>query len=149
VIVRGSGSWTERIVAVYVSGMTVVKLLAFLAIVVFSGAASVYLGLWTARKQGTIPPDGSGIGHLRAALRRQRQRRRELLTLRERIFAWTMLSLSVGLAPAGVIILLSASSGLRPVGIALLVLGLFVMATPISPILQARVRRRRRESKSQ
>lgn len=124
----------------------VVKVVVFLAIMVFALGASVWLGLWIARKQGSIPRDGSGIGHLRAALRRQRQRRRELLTRRERIFAWTMLLLSITLAPAGVIILLSGDSSLRPVGIAMLVLALVVMTVPISPILQARVRRRQRTS---
>ena len=59
--------------------------------------------------------------------------------------AWTMVFLSAALAPAGLIILLTAGSGLRPVGIALLVLALVVMAVPISPILQARVRRRQRD----
>jgi hypothetical protein len=126
--------------------VTVVKVAAFLAVMTFLLGAGVWLGLWTARKQGTIPRDGSGIGHLRAGLRRSRRARRELLTRRERVSAWTMLFLSVVLAPAGVIVLLSGGSSLRFVGIVLLVLALIVMAVPISPILQARVRRRQRAS---
>jgi hypothetical protein len=128
--------------------VTVVKLVAFVAFVVFSLGASLWLGLWMSRKQGYIPPAESGMRYVRAALRRQRQRRRALLTRRERILAWTMVFLSVGLAPAGVIILLSGGASLRSVGIALLVLALVVMAVPISPILQARVRRRQRASSS-
>jgi hypothetical protein len=128
--------------------VTVVNVVAFLAVVVSLFAVGVWLGLWTARKQGTIPRDGSGIGHLRAALRRSRRARRALLTRAERVAAWTMLFLSLALAPAGVIILLSGGSGLRVVGIALLVLALVVTAVPISPILQARVRRRQRAGRS-
>ncbi len=128
--------------------VTIVKFVAFLAFVVFSLGASLWLGLWMSRKQGYIPPGEPGMRYVRAALRRQRQRRRALLTRRERIFAWTMVFLSVGLAPAGVIILLSGGASLRSVGIALLVLALVVMAVPISPILQARVRRRQRASSS-
>jgi hypothetical protein len=128
--------------------VTVVKLVAFLAVVVFSVGVGGWLGLWAARKQGRIPQGESGIGHLRAGMRRRRRARRELLTLGERVVAWTMVFLSAVLAPAGVIILLLGGSGPRSVGIALLVLALFVMAVPISPILQARVRRRQRASRS-
>jgi hypothetical protein len=125
----------------------VVKLLAFVAVMGFALGVGGWLALWDARKRGTIPPDGSGIGHVRAGMRRSRRARRELMTLGERIVAWTMLFLGSTLAPAGVIILLTAGSSLRPVGIALLVLALVVMAVPTSPILQARVRRRRRASR--
>jgi hypothetical protein len=125
--------------------VTIVKLVAFLAIVGFSVGLGVWLALWDARKRGTIPRGGSAIGHVRAGIRRRRRARRELLTLTERIVVWTMVLLSAALAPAGLIILLTAGSGLRPVGIALLVLALVVMAVPISPILQARVRRRQRD----
>jgi hypothetical protein len=125
--------------------VTIVKLVAFLAIVGFSVGLGVWLALWDARKRGTIPRGGSAIGHVRAGIRRRRRARRELLTLTERIVVWTMVLLSAALAPAGLIILLTAGSGLRPVEIALLVLALVVMAVPISPILQARVRRRQRD----
>jgi len=124
---------------------TIVKLIAFLAIMVFGVGASVWLGLWMSRKQGHIPQGESGIRHLRAGMRRRRRGRRELLTLGERVVVWMMLFLSVVLAPAGVIILLSGDSSLRFVGIAMLVLALVVAAVPISPILQARVRRRQRD----
>ena len=76
----------------------------------------------------------------------QRRRRRELLTRGERAFAWAMVGLGVLLVPAGVLILLTGDSGLRALGIAFLILALVVAATPISPILQARVRRRQRDS---
>lgn len=128
--------------------VTVVKVVAFLAIVGFSLGLGVWLALWDARKRGTIPRGGSAIGHVRAGMRRRRRVRRELLTLGERIVAWTMVFLSAVLVPAGVIILLTAGSSLRPLGIALLVLALVVMAVPISPILQARVRRRQQTSSS-
>lgn len=128
--------------------VTVVKLGAFLAVVVFSVGVGAWFGLRTARKQGSIPQGESVIGHLRAGMRRRRRARRELLTLGERVVAWTMVFLGAVLAPAGVIILLSGGSSLRAVGIALLVLALVVMAVPISPILQALVRRRQRASRS-
>jgi hypothetical protein len=128
--------------------VTAVKLVAFLAVVVLSVGVGTWLGLWTARKQGSIPQGESGISYLRAGLRRSRKARRELLTPGERVAAWTMVFLSVVLAPAGVIILLSGGSSLRLVGIALLVLALVVMAVPISPVLRARVRRRQRASSS-
>ncbi len=128
--------------------VTIVKVLAFVAIMVLALGVGGWLALWDARKRGTIPRDGSAIRHVRAGMRRRRRVRRELLTRGERMVAWTMVLLSAILAPAGVIILLSASSGLRSVGIALLVLALVVMAVPISPILQARVRRRQRASRS-
>jgi len=132
----------EMVVAV-----TVVKVLAFLAIVGFSLGLGGWLALWDARKRGTIPRGEPVIGYLRAGMRRRRRQRRELLTRGERVVAWTMVFLSAVLVPAGLIILLSGGSGLRPVGIALLVLALVVAAAPISPILQARVRRRQRASR--
>jgi hypothetical protein len=128
--------------------VTIVKLVAFLAIVGFSVGLGVWLALWDARKRGRIPRGEPAIGYLRAGMRRRRRARRELLTLGERMVAWMMVFLSAVLAPAGVIILLSAGSSLRPVGIALLVLALIVMAVPISPILQARVRRRQQASRA-
>jgi len=128
--------------------VTVVKLVAFLAVMVFAIGLGVWLALWDARKRGTIPRGEPAIGYLRVGMRRRRKVRRELLSIGERIVAWTMVLLSAVLVPAGVIILLSGGSSLRPVGIALLVLALVVMAIPISPILQARVRRRQRASRS-
>ena len=94
---------------------TIVKLVAFLAIMVFALGVGGWLALWDARKRGTIR-DGSAIRHLRAGMRRRRRVRRELLTRGERVVAWTMVLLSTLLAPAGVIILLSADSSLRTVG---------------------------------
>jgi len=127
--------------------VTVVKVLAFFAIVGFSGGIGAWLATRMARKQGQIPQGEPTIGYLRARLRRSRQARRELLTRGERIFAWTMVFLSVVFAPAAVIILLSGDSSLRFMGIAMLVLALVVAAVPISPILQARVRRRQQASR--
>jgi len=46
------------------------------------------------------------------------------------------------LAPVGVVLLIVGSGVAHGVGIALLVVGLFAMAVPISPLLRARVRRR-------
>jgi hypothetical protein len=130
--------------------VTAVNVVACLAIIAFSVGAGAWLALWDMRKRGRIPQGESAIGHIRAGLRRNRRARRELLTGWERAVAWTMLLLSVALPPAGVIILLSAGgSSLRVVGIAMLVLALVVMAVPISPILQARVRRRQQASGGQ
>jgi cytochrome b subunit of formate dehydrogenase len=127
--------------------VTVVKVVAFFAIVGFSGGIGVWLATRMARKQGQIPQGESAMGYLRARLRRSRQARRELLTCGERIVAWTMVFLSVVFAPAGVIILLWGDSSLRFAGIAMLVLALVVTAVPISPILQVRVRRRQQASR--
>jgi hypothetical protein len=128
--------------------VTVVKLAAFIVIVGFSGGIGVWLAMRMARKQGQIPQGEPAIGYLRARLRRSRKARRELLTRGERIVAWSLALMSIVLAPAGVIILLSGDSSLRVVGITMLVLALFVAAVPISPVLQARVRRRQRASRS-
>jgi ABC-type transporter Mla maintaining outer membrane lipid asymmetry permease subunit MlaE len=122
--------------------VTIVKVVAFLAIVTAALGLGAWLGVQTVRKQGNIPEGTSAIGHLRAGMRRRRRARRELLTLGERIFAGTMVILSGVAVPTGVIALLLGDSSLHPVGIALLVLGLVVMAVPTAPILQARVRRR-------
>lgn len=98
------------------------------------------------RKRGVISEEGSAIGQLRAAMRRRRRVRRELLTPGERVFAWTMAVFGVVAVPAGIVILLSGESGLRVVGIVLLLVALVVMAVPASPILRARVRRRQRST---
>lgn len=66
----------------------------------------------------------------------------------ERIVAWTTVLMGVVLVPTGVITLISGDSGLHFVGIAMLVLALVVAAVPISPILQALVRRRQQTSGS-
>ena len=126
--------------------VTVVKVLGFLVIVGFSLGLGAWFAMQMARRQGTIPQDGLAIGHLRAGIRRNRRRRRELLTFGERIVAWTITLLPTILVPAGVIILISGNSSLRYLGIAMLLLALVVAAVPISPILQARVRRRQRGS---
>jgi hypothetical protein len=128
--------------------VTVAKLAAFIVIVGLSGAIGVWLALRMTRKHGQVPASEPAIGYLRAGLRRSRETRRELLTRGERIVAWSLTLMSMVLAPAGVVILLSGDSSLRVVGITMLVLALFVMAVPISPILQARVRRRQRASRS-
>jgi hypothetical protein len=127
---------------------TIVKLVAFLAIVGFSVGIGVWLAIRMARKQSQIPQGEPAIAYLRARLRRSRRTRRELLTRGERILAWTMTLLPTVLVPAGVIILLSGDSSLRFAGITMLVLALVVAAVPISPILQARVRRRQRMDRS-
>ncbi len=98
------------------------------------------------RYRRSISDEGSAIGQLRAGMRRRRRVRRELLTLGERVFAWTMTLFGVIAVPAGIIILLLSDSGLRVVGIVLLLVALVVMAVPASPILRARVRRRQRST---
>lgn len=128
--------------------VTAVKVVAFVVVMVFSSAVGLWLGVWQARKRGVISEEGSAIGQLRAAMRRRRRVRRELLTLGERVFAWTMALFGVLAVLAGIVILLSGDSGLRVVGIVLLLVALVVMAVPISPILQARVRRRQQSTRS-
>lgn len=127
--------------------VTVVKVAACGAAIAFALAVGAWFGVWWGRKQGSIPEGVSVIAHLRVATRRSRQARRELLTLGERMWLWTMLFLAVVALPAGLIVLLSGDSSLRLIGIALLILALVVMAVPVSPILQARVRRRQRANK--
>ncbi len=131
-----------------VAAVTVVKLVAFVLIMAFLVAVGLWLGLWAAYRPSHILDDEPLIGHLRAGLRSRRQARRKLLTLKELTVAWAKVLLSVVLIPAGVIVLLAGGSGLHGLGIVLLVLGLVVMAIPISPILQTRVRRRQRASGS-
>lgn len=127
-----------------VASISLASIGAFIAVVLVATGIGVSLGIRASRKLGHIPQGESGLRHLRTVLRRNRQRRREVLTRGERIVAGTVVLTSSLLAPVGVIILLIAGSGLRPVGIALLLLALIVMAIPIGPVLQARVRRRER-----
>ncbi len=129
--------------------VTAVKVVvAVIAMVAFI-AAGMWLGVWQAHKRGVIPEEGSAIGQLRVGVRRSRKVRRELLTLGERVFAWTMTLFGVIAVPAGIIILLSGDSGLRAMGIGLLIVALVVTAVPVSPILQARVRRRQQATGDQ
>jgi hypothetical protein len=65
-----------------------------------------------------------------------------LRTRGERIVVWSYTVIVSLFAPAGVVLLMWGSGAARSVGIALLVVGLVVMAVPISPFLRARVRRR-------
>jgi hypothetical protein len=74
-----------------------------------------------------------------SGLRRGREERRRLLTRGERVFAWGYTLL---LVPVGVVLLIVGSGAAHSVGVALLVVGLFAMAVPISPFLRLRVRRR-------
>lgn len=127
---------------------TIIRVVATLVIVGFSGGTGIWLGLRMVRKQGQIPQDEPALRHIRAGLRRNRKARRELLTRGERFVAWTMALLSMVLVPAGLIILLSGDTSLRLIGIAMLLLALIVAAVPISPILPARVRRRQRTEQS-
>jgi hypothetical protein len=127
---------------------TIIKVIATLAILGLSGGTGVWLAMRMARKQGQIPQGEPALRHIRAGLRRNRKARRELLTRGERFIAGTMTLLSIVLVPAGLIILLSGDSNLRPIGIAMLVLALLAAAVPISPILQARVRKRQQADTS-
>jgi hypothetical protein len=77
-----------------------------------------------------------------SGLRRGREERRRLLTRGERVFAWGYTLLASLLVPVGVVLLIVGSGAAHSVGVALLVVGLFAMAVPISPFLRLRVRRR-------
>jgi hypothetical protein len=83
----------------------------------------------------------------RSKLRRNREERRRLLTRGERIFGWTFAFLPAVGAVVAVLLLLGGSAP-RAIGIGLLILALLVAATPISPILNARARRRESRSKA-
>ena len=85
------------------------------------------------------PPVG-----LREKLRRDRALIREQLTSGERAVAYAVLWLGALLPPVGVI--LAASSTTRGIGIGLLLLGLLILAVPISPFLKARIRKRERSA---
>lgn len=106
-----------------------------------------YLGaLWLA------PRVGLDRGLLRPKnftrlMRRNREERGKLLTRRERMLGMTLACAPAPVVLIGLILLLSGGS--RAVGIALLILGLLLMATPISPILRAKVRRREARARRQ
>jgi hypothetical protein len=83
------------------------------------------------------------IRDMRSALKRRREERRRLLTRGERTFAWTLAFAPSLLVVGGIALLLWGKGAGHGVGIALLVVTLLLMAVPISPFLQARVRRRK------
>jgi len=119
--------------------------LAVVVILLIGGALlGLWLGVWALRKMGQIPPNEPAFRFFRSRQRRRREAVGKRFTRGERFFAWLMLVLSALLVPAGVIVLLAGGPGSKPIGITLLILGLLVMATPISPILSARARRRER-----
>ena len=66
-----------------------------------------------------------------------------MLTRTERVVAWILALAPSLLGGAGVVLLVAGGGVEHGVGIALLILALLAMATPISPLLRARVRRRR------
>ncbi|HEY4896821.1 MAG TPA: hypothetical protein VII01_12095 [Solirubrobacteraceae bacterium] len=72
-------------------------------------------------------------------LNRVRTELRDQLTAGERVVFYAHFLLSVLLPPLGVILLVS---GAKLVGGALLILGIVVMAVPMSPFMRARIRRR-------
>jgi cytochrome b subunit of formate dehydrogenase len=79
---------------------------------------------------------------LMKALRRGREARRRLLTRGERVFAWSLIVAPSLLVLGGVALLMWGKGASHGVGIALLIVALFAMAVPVSPLLGARVRRR-------
>jgi hypothetical protein len=80
------------------------------------------------------------LGDFGSTLRRNREERRRLLKRNERFVGWTLALAPSILVVVGVLVLLNGSS--RALGIGLLLVGLVVIAVPVSPLLRARVRRR-------
>ncbi len=76
-------------------------------------------------------------------MKRRREERRRLLTRGERAFAWSLTFAPSLLVLGGISLLVWGKGAGHGVGIALLIVALLLMAVPISPFLQARVRRRR------
>ncbi len=85
------------------------------------------------------------LADFNGARRRLRQQRREKLTPAGRAVGWAMALGPSVLVVVGVLFLLRGGS--RILGVALLVAALIAMATPIGPILGARVRRREARQK--
>lgn len=111
-----------------------------------NGAEGRALTAWTRRKRADVARYGRGpscevLVETDWGWRVCRVRRR-LRTRGERIVVWSYTVIVSLFAPAGVVLLMWGSGAARSVGIALLVVGLVVMAVPISPFLRARVRRR-------
>jgi hypothetical protein len=76
-------------------------------------------------------------------LRRGREERRRLLTRGERVVAWSAVLLPAVVVLVAVLVLAGGAGGaVRVVCVGLLIVGLVVMAVPVSPFLRARVRRR-------
>ena len=65
-----------------------------------------------------------------------------MLTRGERAFAWTFAFAPSVLVLGGIALLVWGKGAGRGVGITLLIVALLLVAVPISPFLQARVRRR-------
>jgi hypothetical protein len=87
-----------------------------------------------------------GIRDVRSALKRRREERRRLLTRGERAFAWSLAVVPSLLVLGGIALLVWGKDAGHGVGIALLIVALLLMAVPISPFLQARVRRRKAQA---
>jgi hypothetical protein len=86
------------------------------------------------------------IRDVRSALKRRREERRRLLTGGERAFAWSLAFAPSLLVLGGIALLVRGKGAGHGVGIALLIVALLLMAVPISPFLQARVRRRKAQA---
>lgn len=83
------------------------------------------------------------IRDVRSAVKRRREERRRLLIRGERALAWTLAFAPSLLLLGGIALLVWGKGAGHGVGIALLIVALLLMAVPISPFLQARVRRRK------
>jgi hypothetical protein len=68
------------------------------------------------------------------------------LTRGDKVLAWSMVLGTAVIPVCGFAMILAGSGALRVVGIVVVVVGLLVAATPISPVLHARVRRRDRSN---
>jgi hypothetical protein len=86
------------------------------------------------------------IRDVRSTLKRRREERRRQLTRGERAFAWSLAFAPSLLVLGGIALLVWGNGVGHSVGIALLVVALLLMAVPISPFLQARVRRRKAQA---
>jgi hypothetical protein len=87
-----------------------------------------------------------GIRDVRSALKQRREERRRLLTKGERAIAWSLAFAPSLLVLGGIALLVWGKGAGHGVGIALLIVALLPMAVPISPFLQARVRRRKAQA---
>jgi hypothetical protein len=116
-------------------------LVVILACVLIGG----WLGLGLGARPGETPSERLRL--TRSNLKRNRRERRRLLTRGERIFAFGYLLLSALLTPLAIgLLVLGGGSTVRGIGIGLLLVTLVLYATPLSPILRAKVGKRERRS---
>jgi len=117
-------------------------------------AALIAVPSWRLGKRlGTPPAQRNATPKEQAERKRQRaaRRREELaaLTTRERVLFYAYYTFSIPVIPVGVLLTVYGHHATRTVGVLVLGVAVLMMAVPVGPILDGRVRRRKRANSAQ